>query len=141
MRNRCKTCILIFLLALFAMFKYYLKKVLLIWSTYLALYIRLFPLFTFFVLCHITKESPDIHKFCFFFFASCRTGEKGIVISQIQPTHIQFYVDQKADDEKKTVYDAFEVGDRHFNFGDIVYVDNEYFVYFQDRTGDTFRYV
>ena len=61
-------------------------------------------------------------------------------MSLFLPTHTKIYVDRPVDDKKKTIHDAFVEGDRYFNFGDIVYVDNEYFVYFRDRTGDTFRY-
>jgi hypothetical protein len=37
------------------------------------------------------------------------------------------------------VRDAFEDGDIYFNFGDLLYLDKNYFFYFSDRTGDTFR--
>ena len=63
------------------------------------------------------------------------------MISGIPPSHSQFYMGLGAEDEKKTVYGAFEEGDRYFNFGDVVYVDHDYYIYFRDRTGDTFRYM
>ena len=43
--------------------------------------------------------------------------------------------------EKKLLYDVFEEGDCYFNFGDALVQDKEYFLYFYDRLGDTFRYV
>ncbi|KAK3092545.1 hypothetical protein FSP39_004216 [Pinctada imbricata] len=67
-------------------------------------------------------------------------GEEGIIISGIPPSHSKFYLGLKEEDSKKTVYDAFEKGDKYFNFGDVVYLDHDYFVYFRDRTGDTFRW-
>lgn len=42
--------------------------------------------------------------------------------------------------EKKMLRNVFVDGDKYFNSGDLMYMDNDYFVYFQDRLGDTFRY-
>ncbi|CAC5393600.1 unnamed protein product [Mytilus coruscus] len=42
--------------------------------------------------------------------------------------------------EKKIVRNVFKEGDAYFNFGDSMYLDNDYFVYFHDRVGDTFRW-
>jgi hypothetical protein len=41
--------------------------------------------------------------------------------------------------EKKLVRDAFVKGDIYFNSGDVCYSDKDYFLYFNDRIGDTFR--
>ena len=35
----------------------------------------------------------------------------------------------------------FEKGDKYFNSGDLMKVDKDYYLYFNDRIGDTFRYV
>ena len=43
--------------------------------------------------------------------------------------------------EKKKLRDLFVKGDLYFNSGDLLKIDNEGFVYFQDRIGDTFRSV
>ncbi|BFZ01882.1 hypothetical protein BsWGS_04921 [Bradybaena similaris] len=42
--------------------------------------------------------------------------------------------------EQKLVRDAFSPGDLFFNYGDVFYCDKDYFLYFQDRIGDTFRW-
>jgi hypothetical protein len=42
--------------------------------------------------------------------------------------------------EKKLVRNAFKDGDVFFNFGDIFFLDKQYYIYFRDRVGDTFRY-
>jgi hypothetical protein len=42
--------------------------------------------------------------------------------------------------EQKIIRNAFKQGDMYFNFGDVFYLDSDYFVYFHDRIGDTFRY-
>lgn len=43
--------------------------------------------------------------------------------------------------EKKIERNVFVDGDIYFNFGDLLYLDNDYFLYFRDRVGDTFRYL
>jgi acyl-CoA synthetase (AMP-forming)/AMP-acid ligase II len=52
-----------------------------------------------------------------------------------------FYKGSEEMNEKKFVRDVFEEGDRWFSFGDLIYLDKDYNVYFRDRTGDTFRSV
>ena len=52
-----------------------------------------------------------------------------------------FYLGGKAVNEKKYVRNVFAEGDAFFNYGDLVYLDKDYFLYFKDRVGDTFRYV
>ena len=42
--------------------------------------------------------------------------------------------------KKKLLTDVFEEGDKFFNTGDLMKVDKEYYLYFSDRVGDTFRY-
>ena len=41
--------------------------------------------------------------------------------------------------QKKLLWDVFEEGDCYMNFGDALIQDKEYFLYFYDRLGDTFR--
>ena len=43
--------------------------------------------------------------------------------------------------EKKLVRNAFVHGDVYINYGDALVQDKEYFLYFYDRLGDTFRFV
>ena len=43
--------------------------------------------------------------------------------------------------EKKKLKDVFVKGDIYFNSGDLLKIDHEGFVFFQDRIGDTFRSV
>ncbi|KAG9352245.1 hypothetical protein JZ751_020658 [Albula glossodonta] len=42
--------------------------------------------------------------------------------------------------EKKRIRDVFQKGDLYFNSGDLLRIDKENFIYFQDRVGDTFRW-
>lgn len=49
------------------------------------------------------------------------------------------YAKNSQQTEKKKVRDVFVKGDLYFNSGDLLKIDNEGFVFFQDRIGDTFR--
>ena len=40
---------------------------------------------------------------------------------------------------KNILNDVFKAGDRYFNTGDLFVEDELGYLYFQDRTGDTFR--
>lgn len=51
------------------------------------------------------------------------------------------YAKNKQQTEKKKLRDVFVKGDTYFNSGDLLKIDDEGFVYFQDRVGDTFRCV
>lgn len=47
---------------------------------------------------------------------------------------------KKEDTDKKILTDVFVKGDRYYNSGDLLRVDKEYYIYFSDRVGDTFRW-
>lgn len=49
------------------------------------------------------------------------------------------YARNQQQTEKKRLRDVLKKGDLYFNTGDLLRVDHENFVYFQDRVGDTFR--
>lgn len=49
------------------------------------------------------------------------------------------YVDEEAS-KKKVVYNVFTIGDSAFISGDILIADEFGYLYFKDRTGDTFRW-
>lgn len=51
------------------------------------------------------------------------------------------YAKNKQQTEKKKLRDVFVKGDLYFNSGDLLKIDNEGFIFFQDRIGDTFRSV
>ncbi|XP_067666616.1 long-chain fatty acid transport protein 2-like isoform X2 [Haliotis asinina] len=71
-----------------------------------------------------------------------KPGEKGMFIAAIAPEleEVNFYKASQEANEKKRVRNVFKKGDSYFNFGDIFYLDRDYFVYFVDRIGDTFRW-
>ncbi|KOC70673.1 Long-chain fatty acid transport protein 4, partial [Habropoda laboriosa] len=73
----------------------------------------------------------------------CEPNEPGVFVGKILPNNptraFLGYVDQKAS-EKKIVRDVFTKGDSAFISGDIVIADEFGYLFFKDRTGDTFRW-
>lgn len=73
----------------------------------------------------------------------CKPGESGIFVGKINPKRVlndfSGYADTKAS-EQKILRDVFKKGDRVFNSGDILLMDEMGYFYFKDRTGDTFRW-
>ncbi|XP_037825992.1 long-chain fatty acid transport protein 4-like [Lucilia sericata] len=73
----------------------------------------------------------------------CKPNEPGVFIGKIikgNPSR-EFlgYVDEKAS-AKKVVCDVFKKGDMAFLSGDLLVADEKGYLYFKDRTGDTFRW-
>lgn len=66
-------------------------------------------------------------------------GESGLLLAVKPPNTVTFYLGPKAMNEKKLMKNVLQLGDEFFNFGDLVYLDHDYYVYFRDRIGDTFR--
>ncbi|KAL6261278.1 hypothetical protein P5V15_008800 [Pogonomyrmex californicus] len=73
----------------------------------------------------------------------CEPNEPGAFIGKIAPNNptraFLGYVDKKAS-EKKVIYNVFTKGDSAFLSGDILIADDFGYLYFKDRTGDTFRW-
>ncbi|GFR76961.1 very long-chain acyl-CoA synthetase [Elysia marginata] len=72
-------------------------------------------------------------------------GEPGLFISTVpeimkKDGNLKVYRSSDEANEKKLVRNAFVPGDLYFNYGDVFVVDSDYFLYFQDRIGDTFRW-
>lgn len=51
------------------------------------------------------------------------------------------YAQNEDQTEKKRLRNVLKQGDLYFNSGDLMRIDNDNFIYFQDRVGDTFRYL
>ncbi|CAK1603335.1 unnamed protein product [Parnassius mnemosyne] len=72
-----------------------------------------------------------------------KPNEPGVFIGKISPNNptreYLGYVDKSAS-EKKVVRDVFQFGDSAFISGDILIADEFGYLYFRDRTGDTFRW-
>lgn len=68
-------------------------------------------------------------------------GEPGLLISQVNKKNPFFgYAGSKKHTEKKLLRNVFKKGDVYFNTGDLMVQDQEDFLYFWDRIGDTFRW-
>ncbi|XP_076594382.1 long-chain fatty acid transport protein 2-like isoform X2 [Chaetodon auriga] len=85
------------------------------------------------------REEPvrDSRGFCI----KVPRGETGLLVAKIgKRTPFSGYAKNKQQTEKKKLTDVFVKGDAYFNSGDLLRIDSEGFVYFQDRIGDTFRW-
>ncbi|XP_069137269.1 long-chain fatty acid transport protein 2-like [Argopecten irradians] len=69
-----------------------------------------------------------------------KPGEQGLLITPIPVTYTGFYKGDQKLSEKKILRNVFAKGDKYFNFGDLLYMDKDYYIYFRDRVGDTFRW-
>ncbi|KAK3570914.1 hypothetical protein QTP86_030450 [Hemibagrus guttatus] len=85
------------------------------------------------------REEPvrDSRGFC----VEVDTGETGLLVAKITKlAPFSGYANNKQQTEKKKLYNVFKQGDVYFNTGDLMKFDEQGFVYFQDRIGDTFRW-
>ncbi|CAJ1049428.1 very long-chain acyl-CoA synthetase-like [Xyrichtys novacula] len=85
------------------------------------------------------KEEPvkDSRGFCI----EVPRGETGLLVAKIgKRTPFSGYAKNQQQTEKKKLSDVFVKGDLYFNSGDLLRIDEEGFVFFQDRIGDTFRW-
>ncbi|NXO26306.1 S27A2 synthetase, partial [Cisticola juncidis] len=70
-----------------------------------------------------------------------RPGETGLLVIKITSnTPFHGYAGDSQKTEKKILRDVLAKGDVYFNSGDLLMMDSERFIYFQDRVGDTFRW-
>jgi len=86
----------------------------------------------------VEKDQPIRTKDGFCIEVGC--NQPGLMVTMIKKTLP--FVGYKSDEEmtaKKILRDVFRKGDQYFNSGDLMSVDKDYFVYFKDRVGDTFR--
>lgn len=73
---------------------------------------------------------------------ACAPGQVGELVGKVERSHMhQFdgYVNKEAT-QKKLYRDVFRKGDVAFASGDLLITDELGYVYFRDRTGDTFRW-
>lgn len=73
----------------------------------------------------------------------CKPGETGLLLGQVDQSNairaFHGYTNQE-DTQKKLLHNVFKNGDLFFNSGDMVVRDILGYIYFKDRTGDTFRW-
>ncbi|KAM6976088.1 long-chain fatty acid transport protein 6 [Tautogolabrus adspersus] len=85
------------------------------------------------------KDEPvkDLHGFC----QRVEQGETGLLLSKVSAISPFFgYAGSKQLTEKKLMRNVFVKGDAYFNTGDLMSEEQEGFICFRDRVGDTFRW-
>ncbi|XP_033952300.1 long-chain fatty acid transport protein 6 [Pseudochaenichthys georgianus] len=79
----------------------------------------------------------DQHGFC----QTVKKGETGLLLSKVSALSPFFgYAGSKQLTERKLMRNVFAKGDAYFNTGDLMAEDQEGFISFRDRVGDTFRW-
>lgn len=69
------------------------------------------------------------------------SGEPGLLVTKITAkAPFTGYVRDMKQTEKKKLHNVFKKGDLYFNTGDLLRIDEDNFMYFHDRVGDTFRW-
>ncbi|KAF3848708.1 hypothetical protein F7725_015205 [Dissostichus mawsoni] len=87
----------------------------------------------------MVKDEPvkDQHGFC----QTVKKGETGLLLSKVSALSPFFgYAGSKQLTERKLMRNVFAKGDAYFNTGDLMAEDQEGFISFRDRVGDTFRW-
>ncbi|XP_034057912.1 long-chain fatty acid transport protein 6 [Gymnodraco acuticeps] len=87
----------------------------------------------------MVKDEPvkDQHGFC----RTVKKGETGLLLSKVSALSPFFgYAGSKQLTERKLMRNVFAKGDAYFNTGDLMAEDQEGFISFRDRVGDTFRW-
>lgn len=68
-------------------------------------------------------------------------GVTGLLVSKITDiAPFVGYAQNEEQTERKRLRNVLKKGDLYFNSGDLMKIDKDNFIYFQDRVGDTFRY-
>ncbi|XP_062471388.1 long-chain fatty acid transport protein 2-like [Pezoporus occidentalis] len=68
-------------------------------------------------------------------------GETGLLVTKItKEAPFHGYAGDPVETEQKILRNVLVHGDAFFNSGDLLMMDHEKFLYFQDRVGDTFRW-
>ncbi|XP_010330668.1 long-chain fatty acid transport protein 5 isoform X3 [Saimiri boliviensis] len=84
-------------------------------------------------------EEPvrDSHGFCI----PVGLGESGLLLTKVASRHpFVGYRGPRELSERKLVRNVRQSGDVYYNTGDVLAMDDEGFLYFRDRLGDTFRW-
>lgn len=87
----------------------------------------------------MVKDEPvkDQYGFC----QRVKRGDTGLLLSKVSALSPFFgYAGSKQLTEKKLMRNVFVKGDAYFNTGDLMAEDQEGFICFRDRVGDTFRW-
>ncbi|XP_015471979.1 very long-chain acyl-CoA synthetase-like [Parus major] len=102
---------------------------------------RFLKLFAPFELIRYDVEEDEVVRNERGFCIPVKPGETGLLVVKItKNTPFYGYAGDSQKTEKKILRDVLAKGDAFFNSGDLLMMDHEKFIYFQDRVGDTFRW-
>ncbi|KAK6188294.1 hypothetical protein SNE40_004499 [Patella caerulea] len=87
---------------------------------------------------HETREAlRDKNNRC----TVAKPGEVGLLVVPLVPPNVfEGYRGDDTANKKKIIKDVFIEGDAYFDSGDLFHIDKDYFLYFRDRLGDTYRW-
>ncbi|XP_071846102.1 long-chain fatty acid transport protein 6-like isoform X2 [Apostichopus japonicus] len=72
---------------------------------------------------------------------TCPRGQAGLLASQITDrTPFDGYIGDRTVTESKIIRNVVKKGDAYFNTGDLMNIDEDGYLYFKDRLGNTFRW-
>ncbi|XP_040042945.2 long-chain fatty acid transport protein 1-like [Gasterosteus aculeatus] len=89
------------------------------------------------------KESGELLRDSQSLCIPCLPGEPGMLLGRINHTDPLRRFDGYADEDstnKKIAHNVFKVGDSAYVSGDMLVMDEYGYIYFRDRSGDTFRW-
>ncbi|XP_056463700.1 long-chain fatty acid transport protein 2-like isoform X2 [Gadus chalcogrammus] len=94
-----------------------------------------------YVLVQFDPEREELVRDAYGLCVQVPTGETGLFLSKITARNpFGGYLNNPEQTERKKVRDVVEKGDLFLNSGDLMKIDEDGFVFFQDRVGDTFRW-
>merc|ERR1711920_404108 len=92
------------------------------------------------VFCRYNVEADELVRTADGFCVAVGVNEPGEMLVKLTwATQFRGYSDKAASD-KKVLANVFEKGDQYFRSGDLMKVDQDGWIYFVDRIGDTFRW-
>jgi len=99
-----------------------------------------------FALIRVDKETGAVLRGSNGLCITCEPGEVGEMVGLVRvgdrggPGKFKAYVDSEDPNKGKLIRDVWKKGDYCFRSGDYLSMDEHGWLYFQDRTGDTFRW-
>lgn len=103
----------------------------------------MFRAFSFLNTMHLLKVDPETGELVRDsngFYVEAKVNEPGELVGRIMRGREYDGYSDEAATQKKILRNLFKPGDAYFNSGDLLRMDEEGYLYFCDRTGDTFRW-
>ncbi|KAI3352950.1 hypothetical protein L3Q82_019517, partial [Scortum barcoo] len=104
---------------------------------------RILPSFYPIRLVRLQEENGELFRDSQGLCVPCQPGEPGMLVGRINTTdalrRFDGYIDQDSTN-KKIAHSVFEMGDSAYVSGDVLVMDEYGYMYFRDRSGDTFRW-